>query len=171
MKKIGKIIAASMASVLLLVGMPGIFACDGWHGDSPLYAGKDFENPIGNVEVTRECAAGIMTVKYTTTGGWVINETNLAVATSFDDIPQTKKGNPKIGGFQYQSEHDPGVIVVTHDIDLDDLFNGGPCEGTIYIAAHAVVYNPCSGVEETAWADTGYSFPGNSWALYFTIEI
>jgi len=178
-KNIGKIIAASIVSILFLSGMPGVLACDGWHEESPLYAGQDFENPIGNVEVTRECAARAMTVEYTTTGGWEITETHLAVTTSFDDIPQTGSGNPKVGKFPYRSEHDPAVTVVTYVIDLDDLFDGGPCEGTIYIAAHAVVqklvgYDPdCNPIydEETAWADTGYSFPGNSWALYFIIEI
>ncbi len=180
MKNTAKIMTIGLIGALLFIGMPGpvLFACDGWHYVSPLYAGQDFDNPIGQVEVIRTCGSPTMTVKYTTTGGWVINETNLAVATSFEDIPQTKSGNPKVGKFPYSSEHDPGVTIVTHVIDLNDLFNGGPYVGTIFIAAHAVVFNQCSGIEETGWADTGYPpdppeymFPGNSWALYFTIVL
>jgi len=99
-----------------------------------------------------------------------MSETHLAVATSLDDIPQTKSGNPKIGKFPYKADHPEGTVTYTYTIDLDDygLLNNGEYHGTLIFAAHAVVSHPSLG-EETAWADTGQSFPGNSWALYFTL--
>ena len=101
---------------------------------------------------------------------WVMSETHLAVAGSFDDIPQTKKGNPKVGRFPYKHEELGGVTTDTYIIPLDDL---EPVDDTLFIAAHAVVEIP--GVrEETAWADCGgkYAyFPGGNWATYFTYEV
>lgn len=97
---------------------------------------------------------------------WEITETHVHVATNTEDIPHTKSGNPKVGQFDYQMEHDPAVREYLYKIDL------GPeaVAGTIvYIAAHAVVRNGCQ--EETAWANcmgVQYTFAelfgGNSWA-------
>jgi len=109
-------------------------------------------------------------VTYSTDSDWTMSETNLAVATSLDGIPQTKKGNPKIGKFPYKTDHPDGTDTHTYVIDLNDYYpNWGWNGKTLYFAAHAVVSNPDFG-EETAWADTwGQSFPGGSWALYFTV--
>ena len=126
-----------------------------------------------------------MHIKYTTTDGWEITETHLAVAKSFDDIPQTKKGNPKIGQFPYKGDHSPAVTEVTYTINLDDfdLYNpdNGKYQGELFIAAHAVVRkltgydsmgNPIYD-EETAWADT-YGQPfneNNGWALWLKVTL
>jgi hypothetical protein len=64
----------------------------------------------------------------------LLTETHVHVAASLAEIPQTKKGNPKIGQFDYQSYHDPGVdqyvVVIPLTWNIDD---------EIYVAAHAVV--------------------------------
>jgi hypothetical protein len=65
--------------------------------------------------------------------GWTISETHLHVASDFEDIPQTKKGNPKVGKFDYSGEHD-NVFEVTYEIDLDWAIGD-----TVNISAHAVV--------------------------------
>ncbi|MFX0030157.1 MAG: hypothetical protein ACFE8B_13180 [Candidatus Hermodarchaeota archaeon] len=64
----------------------------------------------------------------------LIYETHLHVAESIDGIPQTKKGNPIPGKFDYNTEHNPGVSEYTYQIPLVwDL------DFELSIAAHAVV--------------------------------
>jgi len=63
--------------------------------------------------------------------GWCLTETHLHVAKSEGEIPQTKKGNPIPGQFDYKSEHD---CVTDYTIQLNW------CPNTeLFIAAHAVV--------------------------------
>ena len=97
---------------------------------------------------------------YTYAGG--MDETHLAVAEVFADIPQTKTGNPKVGQFPYKNEDVGGATTDMYTIPLGDWELGD----TLVIAAHAAL---CNG--ETAWADCGgpdAQFPGSSWATYFT---
>ena len=94
---------------------------------------------------------------------WYLVETNLEVASSLEDIPQTGSGNPKIGKFTYKTEHDPMVTEFTYVVPRGS--------GMLYIAAHAVVFHDVGeGYCETAWGQgpTHQQFPGRSWALYFT---
>ena len=158
-----KIIAIGVIGILVCSGMVSVSAVN-----TALYAGRD-QNVVGNVFVLK--SSHFLLVEYSTDSGWTINETHLAVATSLEDIPQTKKGNPKIGKFPYKEDNHPeGTDSYTYTIDLYDYIPGGDWSGkTLYLAAHAVVYHPDYG-EETAWADTwGQYFPGSSIALYFTI--
>lgn len=158
----GKIIAISIIGIWLCSGLTSVSAV--W---TDLYAGRD-QKIAGDVHVW--CSGELIYVQYSTDSGWTISETHLAVATSLDGIPQNKKGNPKIGHFPFKGDHPEGTEIVTYVFDIYDYFPVGGLSGkTLFIAAHAVVSHPDFG-EETAWADTwGQSFPGNSWALYFTI--
>ncbi len=129
---------------------------------------------VGWVHVWNDC--DYLYVEYITEGGWELTETHVAVATSFEDIPQTKKGNPKVGHFPYKMTHDPPVTLYTYEIELE--WTAGT---KLYIAAHAVVqkligYDNCDPIyqEETAWANCGGPdayFPGNNWATYFTYHV
>ena len=111
-------------------------------------------------------------VKYTTTDGWKMYETHLHVADDVDSIPQTKKGNPKIGKFDYKTDHSPAVTEYTYKIKWT-----WAKDAKIYIAAHCVVMKQtgvdaeCNPIyrEETGWGE-GTSFAGASWAMYFTYE-
>jgi hypothetical protein len=145
---------AALALMALMI-MPG-YACE---LQTELWAGRD-EMPVGYV--TLDEYGSTIYITYTTTGGWYLVETHLAVAGSFEDIPQTKSGNPKIGHFPYATDHGSGVTQYTYAIP----YSGGE----IYIAAHAVVGCDCGGDYETAWGEgpTHHYFPGNSWAMYFT---
>ena len=115
---------------------------------------------------------------------WVLTETHVAVAMfpTMDengdgeinildaDIPQTKKGNPKVGRFPYKHEGLGGVASDPYTIPLGSWGSGT----TLIIAAHAVVENPCLDIEETAWTDCGGDdayFRGNNWATYFTYTV
>ena len=65
----------------------------------------------------------------------LIYQTHLEVALSEAVIPQTNNGNPKIGLFTYNDEHDPGVQFYEYVIPLGDWMPGD----VLFIAAHAIV--------------------------------
>lgn len=125
---------------------------------SELYAGKNID--VGYVRVETVCTTYLEITYIIEEPGWEITETHLAVVDDPDDFPQTKKGNPKVGHFPYKGQ-------LQYEIDLCEL-GVEPCD-IVYIAAHAVVENGCQ--EETAWANTGTSFSGASWALYFAYRV
>ena len=113
-------------------------------------------------------------VMYVTTGDWEMTETHLHVADDLVDIPQTKKGNPIPGQFDYSEDHSPAVQEYTYMIPWDDDWPAGTI---LTIAAHASVqkvigYDPFNMPiyqMETAWAD-GEDFEGKNWATYFEYE-
>jgi len=100
---------------------------------------------------------------------WLLMKTDVHVATSVDDIPQTGSGNPKVGQFDYSEEHGSGVLDFTYVIPLGDW----DADTQLYIAAHADVYHPCTFREETAWGGClgQIPFPGRNWATYFTYTV
>ncbi len=65
-----------------------------------LYAGKSIN--AGSLCVDND--ADYLTVTYTTTGDWWIDDAHLFVGTSLSQMPQTSVGNPKIGNFPYRVE-------------------------------------------------------------------
>lgn len=108
-------------------------------GTYTLWAGQNID--VGEVIVTN--AGDVITVEYLLdANGWRIEGTHLHADYDWKNIPQTKKGNPKVGHFQYKETFDPGVqsYAVTLDETYDDCF---------YIAAHAdVVYDPLIAFED-----------------------
>ena len=129
--------------------------------ESILWAGQDIN--VGTVNVWNDGVE--LHVTYNTTGGWVLTETHLAVATALDDIPQ-KNGNPIPGKFQYQccyvgsewvflikNDGAPGATCdadgnanatlteVEYIIPLSEIGEGVDCEELLYIAAHASLLN------------------------------
>ncbi|HBE42272.1 MAG TPA: hypothetical protein DDW27_13895, partial [Bacteroidales bacterium] len=104
-----------------------------------LMAGQHIEAGQVNVWVQD----GTLMVKYIANSDWLISETHLAVENDADLIPHTNTGNPKIGNFKYNRDHDPMVSEVLYEVPLANL---GP---TVYIAAHAVVWQlHCDGIRE-----------------------
>jgi hypothetical protein len=97
---------------------------------------------------------------------WRITETQLAISTSQEGIPQTKKGNPIPGLFQYKDEHD-SVHIFQYMIPMT-WTNGTK----LYIALHCVVQGPGEFCKrsESAWAGN-FPFPGRNWATYFTYVV
>lgn len=133
-----------------------------------LYAGQHIN--VGSVTVANDDLE--LCIQIETTGGWVMEETHVAIARALEDIPQTGSGNPQIGHFALSAEHDPGVTQFDHCIFMDE-YGYVPGE-TLFVAVHAAVVlhgedgEPIQ--EETAWAD-GLEFPGRSWATYFTYTV
>jgi len=95
-----------------------------------LIAGQQYD--AGDILVWND--GDYLHVNFTTADDWSLKETHLHVATSVSGIPQTKKGNPIPGQFDYKEDHDPMVTWFEYEIpntwDVDDV---------LYIAAHAVV--------------------------------
>ena len=96
----------------------------------PLIAGQYYE--IGTVRVSDDGTD--LTVEYIIDGACEsveLTETHLHIAEDPEDIPQTNKGNPKIGNFEYS-----GALSFTIPLSM---FSSPPV--TLYVAAHAVASN------------------------------
>lgn len=136
-----------------------------------LLAGQTLE--VGMVNAT--CDGTNLSVKYTTEGGWTLNETHLAIAGDTSEIPAAKKGNPIPGQFEYAEEHAAGVTEFTYIIPLADL--GFEAEDTVFIAAHAAVQQEVEGeegitlLEEGAWGAGDLFVQKGNWATYFEYDI
>lgn len=112
--------------------------------------------------VTIDVEGDLLIVAYTTNGDWVLDATHLHVTNCEEGgFPETGVNNPKIGHFDYASEHEDGTTQVTYTIDI------GGITGELCFAAHAEVDGPS---KETAWAE-GEDFGGNSWAMYFEVDL
>lgn len=133
----------------------------------PLFAGNfKNQNVVGVVHVWDD--GDNLYVKYEMFVGWQMTETHLAVADSFEGIPQ-KNGNPIPGKFDNKTEYPTPVTEDTYTIPLPSII--GPY--TLYIATHAVVQLVDGGdiiQEETAWGDC-HDFPGKNWAKWFPYEV
>ena len=120
------------------------FTYDGNTKEVKLLAGQHYE--AGWVEVGEDEQGFYVT--YRAIGEWRIAESHLAVATKWEDIPQTVSGNPIPGQLPYKSEH--GLVEEftyrPQGIDLNE---------SVYIAAHA---------DMVALAET-VSASGLNWAL------
>ena len=101
---------------------------------------------VGDILVWND--ADYLYVKYITTDGWTLAETHLAVATSLDGIPQTKKGNPIPGMFEYSTVHDP----TTTTEYLYTIPQTWDVHATLYIAAHAEVLKLIGSCTTWQWA-------------------
>lgn len=137
-----------------------------------LFAGQTID--AGTVTVSNDSSN--LYVTFSTTNGWRLTETHLAIASTLSGIPQTKSGNPKVGNFPYQRTYDPSVTSDVYVFSLDQLavslgLDRFDCGVTsLVIAAHAVVVqlNGNGGVSsrETGWG-SGTGFPGGNWATWF----
>ena len=162
-KKMNKLVLLSA----LMIAIIGTFGTVSAEVCNLIADGGDVETafPVGVVEVTNDDE--YLYVTYTITeSGWLLNETHLHIANESEEgIPQTKKGNPKVGQFDYSEEHEP-CVEYTYVIPLDGLSE------EVYIAAHAAVDETVDGTTtyESAWGE-GDNFEGKNWAMYFTYTI
>ncbi|HEY5601685.1 MAG TPA: Calx-beta domain-containing protein [Gammaproteobacteria bacterium] len=76
-----------------------------------------------------------LTIKYLANDGWLIEATRLAVAGSFEGLPQDRYGNPKLRHFPYQTQHKKPVGAVTQTLSTKNW----PIGTELYIAAQADV--------------------------------
>lgn len=119
-----------------------------------------------------------LTITYATEGGWQLTETHLWVGSQWAQMPQTRTGNPKIGGFPYASGPLNGATTYTSTVDLRAF--GLSAEMTscaalnLFVAAHAGVRKmnaDGSYRSETGWGDGVSLVDRGSWAEGFAITI
>ncbi len=121
-----------------------------------LYAGQT--QAVGWLYVWND--ADYLYVKFDTTeANWYMLETHVHVATDPSLIPQTKKGNPIPGQFDYGSLHSPPVLERLYQIPMQWETGTSVC-----IAAHAA---QCIPMEMWVYSDgtetfTAYSGPGST---------
>jgi len=108
---------------------------------------------IGTVTVTNDFDYIYFT--FETLSQYPMTETKVHVAETIEEFPMTKRGNPKVGHFDYKTDHDPGVYSYQYAVPLGNFEIGG----TILFMAHAVIGT------ETAWAGC-LETEGSSWATY-----
>jgi len=150
-----------------------------------LKAGQSID--AGTVTVSYD--GGVLCVLYETEGDWKLVETHFVIAASPEEIPQTKKGNPKVGHFPYVDDE-------LGEYDAEDNLIGGADSyeecielelevGTYIIAAHASLLNldnivgyvpetdPAVPIyqQETGWGEGEEFADDRNWAMYFIFEI
>jgi hypothetical protein len=136
-----------------------------------LFAGQTID--VGDVCVSIQGAEGAeeLCITYTTTGGWTMNEAHLWVGDDLADMPQSRKGNPKIGNFPYNSGDISGATTYTKCIPVSELTEN-ICDATLYVAAHTAVQkdNGDGTVDsETAWGSGENLVERGSWATYSSV--
>jgi hypothetical protein len=136
-----------------------------------LLAGQTILAGTVNVEVVGEN----LEVTFATTDGWELTEAHLWAGDDLADMPQTKKGNPKIGNFPHKSGDITGSTSHTFQVPLAELEFSCPGEDKSYfIAAHAALRKPdgSGGYQtETGWADGDRFVEKGSWATYFSVVL
>ena len=161
----------------------------------PLIAGK--KNTVGRVVL--DVSGTDLLVTYETDPGIGLNEITLWVGAELAFLPDTRKGNPKVGHFPYKAEKLGGVQTYTVTIPLSRILDAESSSvNVLYAAAHAeVVYLPEPLMNyggrhgdgkhdpkkhdngkhdyhrtEGAWAGTERLVPGRgSWATYFSFTL
>jgi hypothetical protein len=135
-----------------------------------LYAGQSIDAGTVCVEVSGDN----LLVRYETKDGWELTEAHLWVGDDLADMPQTKKGNPKVGNFPYHAGSITESNLYEFTIPLLDLggddFATSLCDQTFLVAAHASLRkdNGSGGSQtETGWAYGTRMVPRGNWATYF----
>ena len=126
------VLLSGLCILLSAVVVEAEIICGG-PNDVPLCAGQSIN--VGKVTVWNDMSDLFVTYNVEDPN-WILLETHLAVATTLEGIPQTKKGNPKVGRFEYSDSFDPCdmMTMFTYQIPLSS-FDGND----LVIAAHAVL--------------------------------
>ncbi|MCC1484420.1 hypothetical protein [Winogradskyella immobilis] len=126
----------------------------------PLIAGQHIDAGVVSFDIDGD----EIIISYETNEDWDISAVHFSISACDNlSFPSTGSGNPKIGRFEYASEHEDNVNEISYYFNAEELGD------QFCIAAHAVVENE-NGDQETAWAE-GEDFGGRSWAMYATIDL
>lgn len=172
---IKRILLTTLALTLGWYSSVAAAACLGVEGGvqtQTLYAGQSID--AGTVTLT--VSGDNLVVTYNTHDGWTLSDTHLWIGTSLTDMPQTRKGSPKIGNFPYHSGDISGSSSYSESIPLSTLdFICPQADTTYYLAAHAVVSKVSGDGDnvqtETGWADGIRFVEQGMWGTYFTITL
>ena len=128
-----------------------------------LMAGQHMD--VGDVTVTND-GTDIYVTYEIFEPGWYMLESHLHIADELIGIPHTKKGNPKIGKFDYQAEHDM-ILKYTYVVPIT-----WPLGTEMFIAAHAVVaYDYMGAVSGVLPPDAGLFVKYPSHLSYFKSHV
>ncbi len=118
-------------------------------------------------------------VTYTTTDGWMLSESHLAISSdqtgsgewiNRNNRWQNRNGNPAPGRFPYSKKHNSNTdYTYTYIIPLSDISGGVDDETKLYLGTHAVIANSQSA--ESAWGDGNRMVQRGNWAMYFTYTV
>jgi hypothetical protein len=111
----------------------------------PLFAGT---TTVGSVNVSNDLTH--LYVTYTVTGGFILDQSALQVATSLAGIPMTSSGDPKLTQFTYQTTNQPGVTSYTYTIPRP------PVQSTIYLVASSTVQQVSTSCGGSGEGDDGH---------------
>jgi hypothetical protein len=176
MEKLFPIKKISLLSLALIFVMVSASYADIKIVGSPLcmdlMAGKNTD--AGNVCV--EVSDDLLLVIYTTSAGWELTGAHFWVGADLADIPQNKKGNPKIGHFPYHSGDITGkqmyyFAIPLTDLGVDDIYE--LCDQIFFAAAHATlrIEDGYGGYRtETGWASGSPLVSKGNWAMYFYFQ-
>ncbi|MCD4815400.1 MAG: hypothetical protein K8R06_03245 [Methanosarcinales archaeon] len=169
-KKLNKLVLLS-ALMIAIIGTFGTVSAE----EFDLIAdGGNVETafPVGVVEVTND-ADNLYVTFSITEGDWEMTETHLDVKTDESLIPQTNKGNPKVGKFDYSNS----TVHTVHEYTIP-IPDGCGVDDDVTIAAHAAVQLFDGVVEgekvyryESAWGEGVEFNDDRNWAMYFTYTI
>ena len=135
-----------------------------------LMAGQHID--AGSVSASIDGANLVLT--YETVDGWELTEAQAWVGEKLVDMPQTRKGNPKIGNFPHNAGDITGTTTYSFTVPLTAL--GGEsyiCGRNFLIAAHASMrkMNESGGYQyETGWGDGQSMTERGNWVAYFSIS-
>lgn len=93
---------------------------------------------VGNVTVSSDSVA--IYVNYTAAAGYLLTDLNLSVTSSFNAIPRSSSGAPRVSSFPYAATFKPGVSSYFFTIPVA----GFPAGTQLYIAAEAEVIRTTS---------------------------
>jgi hypothetical protein len=135
-----------------------------------LYAGQHID--IGTVRVAVN--GDQLKVTYDTTDGWELTAMHLWVGDDMATMPQTNKGNPKVGHFPY-THFSEGMTSYSHYIPLADIGFACPsADAGFYMAAQADVQKEIAQdtwQTEGAWSDGPTWVTRGNWMTYSTITL
>ncbi len=134
-----------------------------------LVAGQPVPDAVIVGEVCIEVQGDDLRVTFQAADGWKLAETQLAVASSLDDIPRAgETGIPVVGRFPHRTAHAPTVPEFTYVMPLADL--GVSPGDEVIVAAHAGLANS-AGIEEGGWGRGERFTPRGNPATYFRYTI
>jgi hypothetical protein len=138
-----------------------------------LYAGQTIDTGWVCVEIVGDN----LVVTYETTEGscWELTEAHLWVGADLADMPQTRKGNPKIGNFPHNSGDITGATTHSFSVPLEVLGFSCPADDKMYyVAAHAALRcdnGDGSYQTETGWADGSRFVERGAWGTFFNVTL
>jgi hypothetical protein len=147
-------------------------AVDGGIQTQTLFAGQTIDAGT----VTTQVVGDDLQISYNTTGGWQLVETHAWAGNDIADMPQTRKGTPKLGNFPYNSGDITGATNYVVNVPLDVLgFTCPSVDAMYYVATHAALQLVNAGGDvvqtETGWADGDRFVEKGMWGTFFNVTL